>query len=383
MTPLILLSLLGLGVLLPAIGGDADEANDTDDLQDIEETSEEENDLILEPATATLDETTNVVTVTTDPNETGTLYTVANRVDVFDGGGNVNPVYETSVLLVPEGVDLLGSIFPNGDEEEFSNFYYDVLSRIGATEVAFWSFDPAAAPGEEDALPDYEYPADANTAFVQIYTENYGDGGQISEIIEVADQDALLNNIETNISYYLTKFLDDNGGVNILITSSLDAQFAAFETTMDSYFEGQLVRTEVFMEYSLVNAGTDFAASALTLAGQVSETPTPEGAAYEILDGSLTAEEFFRLAPETTPFNSSYRVSTTEFDTDGSVLSEEVFNGVGVSSNADIVRYTVRIEAEATRLESGGFVSNGIPDDAIVTAFANAEQIEAAQPPSV
>jgi hypothetical protein len=106
-------------------------------------------------------------------------------VDAISGDGLGNFAYETSILLVPEGVDLSDAIdtaLLNGE----SAFYYDILRDLGVTELGFWAFDPEASEGDPDAIRDFVYPEGAETAFAQIYSTNFGDGGQIDAVIDVS-----------------------------------------------------------------------------------------------------------------------------------------------------------------------------------------------------
>jgi hypothetical protein len=54
--------------------------------------------------------TTNVITITTGPEQTGTFYTAANRLDTVDGNHETNSAYETSISLVPERVNFVADV---------------------------------------------------------------------------------------------------------------------------------------------------------------------------------------------------------------------------------------------------------------------------------
>lgn len=64
-------------------------------------------------------------------------------------------VYEAAVFLLPEGVDLVAEY--DAAVEYFGDTYYDALmSEIVATRLGCWEFDPTAAAGEYNAIPDFE-----------------------------------------------------------------------------------------------------------------------------------------------------------------------------------------------------------------------------------
>lgn len=396
MSSLAIIALLGLSAFLPIFNNEDDDdelivedpaepTSPTDPVEPITAvdpsepitpevgTADEPEDALLS-ATANLDETTNVITITTDPEETGTLYTVANRVDLVDGNGETNSVYETSVLLIPEGVDFADEVDTRFERGEGA-YYYTLLSDIGATELGYWKFDPTAAQGDADAIPDYEYPPEANIEFVQIYSTNYGDGGQIDGIIDVETEDALFDNIEDNAYNTTISLAEDNGGAIITLPTDFTGTLAIFETTEDYFFADQLVRTEVTMKFTTLAEGTDFAASALTLANQTTETTTSAGVEYRITDGSLTEDEFLNEVPGASAFGLVYGVSTIEYDIDGDVLSEQIHRGVGVTSNIDTVRYVVRTIGEAAPLENGASAWSSVSGTNIVTSFGDAESI--------
>jgi len=326
MSPLALLALLGLTLLVPLFTSDSEDDEAPIDPIDPEEPVDPSDPMDpLEPATATLDAASNTVTVTTDPDETGTLYTVASRVDAVNGDGETTFVYEAAVVLAPEGVDLVAEINA-AIEGGGSTFYYD--------------------------------PAGSEPEFLQLYTTNFGDGGQIDTVVDVSDQAGLTEG-----------------------PSDFEGELAVFETTTDYFFDGQLVRTEVLMQFAALTPDTDFAAAALALAeGEVTQTPTPEGAVYAIGDGSLTAAEFLNDVPGADPLEFSYGVSTIEYDTDGSILSERITGGVGITANVDIQRYTVL--AEGTALPTNAPDNRWAPsaDAAVITAFADAQNIPAGDP---
>lgn len=392
MSILLLMSLLGLTLLIPTLtDGESNAQEDTvdpedtvdaedtvdpedpiyaEDTVDPEDTADAEEDALLLPATATLNETTNVVTVTTDPEETGTLHIVANRVDFINGSGS-NFVHETSVFLVPDGVDLadeVETVLESGD----SAFYYSVLSDIGATELGYWAYDPSAADGSTDAIPDFEYPAGIDTEFLQIYSTNFGDGGQINVVVDVASEEALTDGIEDYISSTTIALLESNGGAIVTLPNNFEGELVVLETTTDYFFEGQLVRTDVTVGFATLDEATDFATSALTLADQATETATSEGADYAITDGSLTVNEFVNQVPGTATLG-SFGVSTIEYDTDGNVASEQIAGGLGVTSNVDIVRFEVQAVGEATIGSSSLWYAP--THSGLVTSFGNAENI--------
>ena len=252
MTPI---ALVGIALLIPVFLDNDDDSDDaetpvepTEPVEPIEPVEPVEPTKPLTPATATLDAATNTVTVTTDPEETGTIYTVVNCVDFFDGASNF--VYETSVILVPEGVDLLEEVGPS--------FYYDIISDIGATELGFWSFAPSAAEGEEGAIQDFIYPEGVETEFLQIYSTNFGDGGQVAEVVEVESEDNLAEDIEELITNTTIASIEDNGGTVVTLPTDFEGELAVLETTTNYFFEDQLVRTDISVGFLAVDEGTDF-----------------------------------------------------------------------------------------------------------------------------
>lgn len=378
MTPIALLALLGIALLIPVFS-DTDDDNTLDDdppapVDPVVETPEEPEEP-LAPATATLDAATNVVTVTTDPDETGTIYTVANRVDAVNGDGDSNFIYESSVLLVPEGVDLSAEIdtaLETGD----SVYYYNILSELGVTELGFWSFDPTAAEADEDAIPDFEYPAEATTEFAQIYSTNFGDGGQIDRVVDVDSEENLTEGLVNFGPDATLTLLENNSGAVFTLPTDFDGEVAVFETTTDYFFEDQLVRTDVAIRVAAVDAGTDFASSVLTLADQVTETATSEGALYTINDGSLTQTEFVDQVPGVTDQGGD-GLSITEYDTAGNVVTLRTSSGLGISSNVDIVRYEVRTTGAAMPLNNEDDLWTPESDSIVVTSFGEIENIPA------
>lgn len=338
----------------------------------------EEDEPTVLPATATLNAATNTVTVEADPEETGTILTVANRVDAVNGDGSSNFIYETSVILVPEGIDI-ETEFDALEEANGTTFYSDILTEIGATELGFWAFDPAADEGEEGAIPDFVYPDGADTEFVQIYSTNFGDGGQIDAVVDVAGEGNLTDGIEDYVSDFIITQVD--GGAVVTVPTDFSGELAILETTKDFFFEGQLVRTDVTVATLAVDAGTDFTASTIALADEVTQTPTDAGSNNVITDGSLTEEEFFLEVPGT-EFQGSFGVSVTEFDTNGNLVSEQGIGDLGTSANADITRYAVRVTSAA--IPASG--ENGIMWEApsrfagVVTSFGTIENVPTIDP---
>jgi hypothetical protein len=388
MSALALMSLLGLALFLPVLMNSDDDENaepsepvdpvDPGDPIDPVDPVEPEEPIL--PASATLDEATNTVTVTTDPDETGTIYTVANRVDAVTGNDEANFVYETSVILVPEGVDLseaIDEVLENGD----SAYYYDILEDIGARELGFWAFEPGAAEGAEGAIQNFVYPEGAMTAFAQIYSVNFGDGGQIDAVIDVAGQDDLTDDIGEFISNTSFALVEDNGGAIVTLPSLFEGDLVVLETTEDYFFEGRLVRTDVTMQFATLDDGVNFATAALTLADQSTQTTTAVGTDYAIPDGSLTGTEFFREVPGAPFIGFSYGVSSTEFNADGTVLSEVVTGGIGTTSNVDIVRYEVQVRGQATPSSNPDNTWDIQSGAGIVTGFGDALNIPASDAP--
>ena len=375
MTPIALIALVGIALLIPVFLDNDDESDDaetpvepTEPVEPIEPVEPVEPTEPLPPATATLDAATNTVTVTTDPEETGTIYTVANRVDFFDGASNF--VYETSVILVPEGIDFqeeAGPPFEDGDPI----FYYDILSDIGATELGFWSFDPSAAEGEEGAIQDFIYPEGVETGFLQIYSTNFGDGGQVDEVVEVESEDNLADDIEELITSPTIALIEDNGGTVVTLPTDFDGELAVLETTTDYFFEDQLVRTDVALRYFTVAEGGDFATSVLSLADEVSQTPTSEGTHYVVSDGSLTETELFSSGPGIAPLTTT-GVSIIEYGVDGNTILEETAGGLGVTANVDIMRFEAHIDSVAIPTAAGNAQNwNTAFNGGVVTSFGN------------
>lgn len=396
MTPLLMMSLLGLALIIPAFLNDdtsEEEAQQPEPEQDPlapepedetvasepeagpivagpegepvgPETPVEPEEVLL-PATATLEEATNTVTVTTAPEETGTLYTVANRVDAFNGESNF--LYETSVFLVPEGVDLEAAINAAIEESE-STFYYDILSDIGARELGYWFFDPAAAEGETGAIQDFEYPEGIDREFLQIYSINFGDGGQITHVRDIDGEEGLADGIEELVTNTTIASIENNGGDFVTMPTDFDGTLTVLETTTNYFFEGQLIRTDVSVGYLTVDQGTDFGTAVLSLTEEVTQTPTDEGF-DTVTDGTLTEEEFFFGVPGTS-FLGSTGISIIEYDTDGNILFEQTNGGLGVTANVDIMRYEVQVAAVATPAASGGTLSwNTSSFAGVVTRF--------------
>lgn len=333
----------------------------------------------LLPAAATFDAASNTVTVTTDPDETGTLYTIANRIDFPSGSGD-NFRYEASVVLAPEGLDLADRIDSsiNGD----NRFLAEILRGSGATTLGAWPFDPTAAEGTQgtgNPIPDFEYPEGIDTEFLQLFSVNFGDGIQTEAIIERDSEDALDDDITAFVANASLQLVEDNGGAIVTLPTGFTGDLVVLETTTDYFFEGQLVRTDVNISFATQPQGVTFATSALTLADQVNEAPIDAGTQYSITDGSLTEREVLRLVPDAPPLNFGYGVSSTEFDTSGAIISQLVFGGPGVSSDAGIIRFEVRATGEATPSSSPseGSAWNITPLPALVTGFNDAPNITA------
>ena len=330
-------------------------------------------------AAATLDQTTNTVTVVTNPDETGTIYTVANRVDNVTGSGEPSYVFETSVILVPEGADL-SAAFAALDQSD-SYFYYDFLARIGATELGSWALDPTAAEGEPNALPDFIYPEGAETSFAQIYTSNFGDGGQIERVVDVAAEDNLIDDIEDIITSTTLALVEDNGGAVITVPSDFEGRLAVFETTTDFFNNGQLVRTEVTMQFTNIAPDTDFVADTLPFAEDFTQTTSEDGPVYTISDGSLTENEFLFGVSGDSPVGFSYGASVVEYDATGAVASQETTGGVGINSNVEIERYIVEVVGTAVPSTDASSLWTPQSGDRLVTSFNPAENVAAAEGP--
>lgn len=402
MSALVLLSLLGITLFVPALSGNDDPESDvvepepvepepvdtepdepepvepeTDDAEPEEpEPVEPETEEPLTSATAILDESTNVVTVTTDPEETGTIYTVANRVDAVIGSGSPNYVYETSVLLAPEGLDLSGAIEDELDPSK-SVYYYDVLNRLGVTELAVFPLDLSAAPGAPGALPEFVYPEDAELGFAQIYSTNFGDGGQIDLISDVEGEENLLDDISDIITTTTYSQVEDNGGAVVTLPSDFDGTLGVFETTTDFFFNDQLVRTEVSIQFAKIDAGTDFTAGTLAQAQEVTQTEAETGPVYTISDGSLTERELLNGADGVSAGGFSYVVSATEYDSEGAIIYEETMGGVVVDANVEIERYAVETVGTASPLSNEDALWYVQTGGRLVTSFNPIENVAA------
>lgn len=158
----------------------------------------------------------------------------------------------------------------------------------------------------------------------------------------------------------------------VTLPSNFEGDLIVLETTEDYFFEGQLVRADVTMQFATAHEGVDFAAAALTLAGQTSQTETAVGTDYTITDGSLTEAEFFREVPGAPFLGFAYGVSSTVFNPDGTVLSETVTGGIGATSNADIIRYDVRVTGQAVPSTNPGELWNIDTGAGVVTSFGDA-----------
>jgi|TARA_B110000908_G_C10205093_1_gene427309 hypothetical protein len=386
MTPLVPLSLFGIALLIPVFSGTdddnditvGDESSEPVDTVEPVDPSEPLDPIIETPeepivsATATLDDSTSIVTVTTNPEETGTIYTVANRVDFLNGESNFN--YETAVILVPQGVDL-GEEFEAGKLNGGSAFYNEFLLNLGATQLGSFTLDPAAAEGVEGALPNFIYPEGTNTEFLQIYSVNFGDGAQIETIVDVEGERNLTDSIDGYVTDFTTDLVEGNGGANITTPTEFDGSLAILETTIDYIFEGDLVRTDVSVAVLSVDVGTDFTTSAITLAEAVTQTPTDAGTNV-VTDGTLTELELFTDVPGT-EFQGSYGVSVVEYDTDGNVVGGRVDGGLGVSTDANIERFALRVTAAVTPGNGGSEFWNTSSFSGVVTSFGNVENTPA------
>ena len=343
------------------------EAPRTDDPID---TEEEEPPLLS--ASATLNKATNSITVETDPNETGTIYTLANRINPGEFDGEPNYIYETSVVLVPEGVDLSEAF-----ESAKSNYYYDLLREIGATELGVWELDPTASEGEPGAMPDFVYPEGIDTSFAQIYSVNFGDGGQIELISDVDGEETLLDDIDDLITSTSYNLVEDNGGAVVTLPTAFEGTLGVFETTTDFFFNDQLVRTEVTIQFSLIAPGTDFTEGTLALAEDVTQTNSETGPVYTISDGSLTERELLTGADGVASSGFSYQVSATEYDSDGAIVFQETTGGVGVNANVEIERYAVEAVGIATPRSSESSLWYGDVSGRLVSSFNPIDNVAA------
>ncbi|MCX7566963.1 hypothetical protein OS189_11485 [Sulfitobacter sp. F26169L] len=208
------------------------------------------------PAAATLDEATNVVTITTDPEETGTIHIVASRTVDEESTYGSPYSYDASVLLVPEGVEMsetLEEAFDRGD----NTYYSDFISELGIRELGHWAFDPAVADDEAGAIPDFVYSEGAEPEFTQIYASNYGDGDRLGEIIEVADEDSLTDFLEVDI---IRPVVEGTAGNDTLSSSQ--------EGSEDRLIEGMETLSGLAGDDVLLHEGYEYSNS-LTLEGGI------------------------------------------------------------------------------------------------------------------
>ena len=394
MNPLFLLSLLGVALLVPLFDGDDGETesepqdNAQDPVEPVEPveppvdpvaipTAEDEDTAI--PATATLDEARNTVTVTTDPDETGTLHLIANRVDIVDSDGQSDFVYEASVWLFPEGFDLVEDL-ANTDPDDVG-FFIPTLTDAGGTALGTWEYDPTAAAGSSEGLPDFEYPQDIAAEFVRIETVNFGDGGQIDGVADAVVEAGLAAPFDTAADDISFQLLEDRGGTLVTAPGDFEGSLIALETTTDYFFEDQLVRTEVFVELLTLNEGADFVQGVLSLADQTTQTTTQDGTLYEIADGSLTSTELLEGVPATEE-GGGIGVSAIEYDEDGNITRTTETAGLGVSANVDVIRYEVSATGDAVPADRQETTDMWQTDmlERTITSFIEVDNIAATMP---
>lgn len=140
------------------------------------------------------------------------------------------------------------------------------------------------------------------------------DGPYINLLAHVDGEDNLRDGLLETISATSINLVEGNGGAVATLPGDFEGTLGVFGIKTDYFFSDQLVRTGVNIEFSKIDAGTDYTAKTLALAQDVTQTEAETGLLCTISDGSLIEAELLAAADGVSRGGLSYVVSATEYD---------------------------------------------------------------------